>query len=368
MKRSIIGAVAALVLGGSLAAAAVPLAASAHVPTAAIDCSTASVSLTAYDQGATADVTLDGTSEHTGTFGGSYVQSWPLTSDATHTSHELVVHVVSTDGAQYNFDFDQTATGCYTPPPVDVCSNIDGAQATIPPGDVSDGNGGCIPAPVPPAACVLGAPYHETDDNLGTTGDDGISIFSAGDGKATDGGGYQVTGNAQGITSFDWTQTGSVGNGIFGRFIFDLSADGGSAYNSFSGLGTHVDQTTVAGYGSKAVFTGKTLADVGTTWPHNKLVAIIWQTGSSYAKGDGAVLTGFSGACSNKSFVVTPTPTSTPTPTPTPVVDTQLPSTPALAETGVTTGWLAPAGAAMLLLGLALGTIAIIRTRRARAE
>lgn len=134
-------------------------AASAHIKSADISCDTASVSLTYYDQGATALIVLDGvmkqglhgTDGDVGTgFGGNYSQSWPLTSDAAHTSHRLQVTVISTDGAQYNLNYDQTVTGCYTPPPVDVCNNIEGNQETIPEGYISDGNGGCVLPPPPP--------------------------------------------------------------------------------------------------------------------------------------------------------------------------------------------------------------------------
>ena len=35
-----------------------------------------------------------------------------------------------------------------TPPPVDVCPNIDGVQTTVPPGMIKDGNGNCVTPPV----------------------------------------------------------------------------------------------------------------------------------------------------------------------------------------------------------------------------
>ncbi|HEU0206236.1 MAG TPA: hypothetical protein VFQ74_06055 [Pseudolysinimonas sp.] len=84
-----------------------------------IDCSTAAVSLTHYDQAATATVVLDGVTKQSGTFNGSYTATWSLTSDAAHTSHQLQVTVVTTDSS-YNVTYDQTVTGCYTAPPVVV--------------------------------------------------------------------------------------------------------------------------------------------------------------------------------------------------------------------------------------------------------
>lgn len=103
-----VGSVALLVVGLSLVTATT---ASAHTPNASLTCIAASVSLVSYDQGATADITLDGASEHAGTFGGHLVQTYPtiLSSSSTHT---LVVHVVSQDGVKYNYDKTLTATGC----------------------------------------------------------------------------------------------------------------------------------------------------------------------------------------------------------------------------------------------------------------
>lgn len=87
------------------------------VHSASIDCSTASVSLTGYDVAATATVVVDGVTEHSGTFGGSYTSTWSLTSDATHTSHQLQVTVVAAD-SQYDVAYDHTVSECYTAPPV----------------------------------------------------------------------------------------------------------------------------------------------------------------------------------------------------------------------------------------------------------
>lgn len=124
MKRTfaILSVAALLALGWVLGTG---VSASAHTPTAAVSCSQANVSLVSYDSGATANVTLDGTVKHTGTFGGHYVQTWPLTATVNHT---LVVHVVSKDGSKYNFDFNQTTTGCVPvkppqPQPIVVVTN-----------------------------------------------------------------------------------------------------------------------------------------------------------------------------------------------------------------------------------------------------
>jgi len=87
--------------------------ASAHTPSASIDCTVAKVSLVSYDQGATAKIVVDGTTKHDGTFGGHLVENYPLTGNTEHT---LYVDVVSKDGERYNFHFDHTTTGCVITP------------------------------------------------------------------------------------------------------------------------------------------------------------------------------------------------------------------------------------------------------------
>jgi hypothetical protein len=108
------GAQARVIDGGSGGGGGTPL---TPVHSESIDCSTAAVSLTDYDQAATATVILDGVTEHTGTFNRNYTATWPLTSDATHTSHQLQVTVVTTY-SPYDVTYDHTASGCYTAPPV----------------------------------------------------------------------------------------------------------------------------------------------------------------------------------------------------------------------------------------------------------
>jgi uncharacterized repeat protein (TIGR01451 family) len=46
------------------------------------------------------------------------------------------------------------AGNCVTPPPTDVCPNIPGNQATIPPGMIKDANGNCVTPPPPPPTDV----------------------------------------------------------------------------------------------------------------------------------------------------------------------------------------------------------------------
>jgi len=130
--KKLIASFGAVILALGIVVFGASLTASAHNKAANITCTMASVSLTSYDQGATALIYVDGTmvyghhgtTDGGSTFGGTYVQSWPLTSDANHTSHRLQVTVISTDGAQYNLNYDQSVTGCYTPPPPTVSTPI----------------------------------------------------------------------------------------------------------------------------------------------------------------------------------------------------------------------------------------------------
>lgn len=75
MKKTM-AVLGALTLGAGIALVGV-MPASAHVKSASVNRTGASVSLTSYDSGATAEVTLDGVVEHTGTFGGTLVAPRP---------------------------------------------------------------------------------------------------------------------------------------------------------------------------------------------------------------------------------------------------------------------------------------------------
>lgn len=129
------------------------MAVSAHNKQAEISCSNAHVSLTAYDHTATADITVDGVVEHTGTFGSSLVADYPLSGNV---EHELVVHVVSQDGAQFNFDADLVTTTCYvaptpTPTPTPTVTPVPTPTVTTPP---------VVPpvTPTGPSLAVTGGP------------------------------------------------------------------------------------------------------------------------------------------------------------------------------------------------------------------
>lgn len=116
-----IAAASALALTGTVVVAS---AASAHIPSASIECTTdgtiASVNLLYYDSAATVNATLDGGTLYNGTIGdsGSYVY-YNNTLDPT-IDHTLVVSVNSFDGDQYDFEFNETAASCVTPPPTQV--------------------------------------------------------------------------------------------------------------------------------------------------------------------------------------------------------------------------------------------------------
>jgi len=156
---------------------------------------------------------------------------------------------------------------------------------------------------------ALGTPYHESDDNEGVLFADGWHLFvpDPKNGKATDVI-FPAEGNLQGLTSFTWNSTGFTGNGIFIRFIVDLTADGGGGYNSLSITDGTVTQASIANVGSKALFLGKTIAQIADLYPHAVYHAISFQTGSAYDAGNGAVLTGFSGGDCAANFVAPPLP------------------------------------------------------------
>jgi hypothetical protein len=108
-----------LVITAALVALGAPLSSVAHTPHAALNCEVAHVNLTAYDRAATAEVTLDGETIQSGTFGGRYVETVKLSGNTEHT---LTVVVKSFDRldehgvSPYDFTYTETTSGCYTPP------------------------------------------------------------------------------------------------------------------------------------------------------------------------------------------------------------------------------------------------------------
>lgn len=160
----------------------------------------------------------------------------------------------------------------------------------------------CVP-PAPVTCSALGAQYTESGDHVPATVPDGYDFRSYHDGHAT-GLLFPVNTNAQAVGTITYTDENVVGNGIFFRFVFNLSADGGPAYASFSvSPSTTINQSSVANVGSNANLLGKTIAQVAVAYPDNKIVAEGFQTGSSYpgngsSTSDGATLTGFTDSTS----------------------------------------------------------------------
>lgn len=163
-----------------------------------------------------------------------------------------------------------------------------------------------VVVPQPVGCTAIGTPTFESPDHFAVKSDAGYSLYNlplvagAPAGSTPDGHPvdliFPTSGNLQGFTSLTYPTKSVVGNGIFFRFILDLSADGGSAYNSFSVTDGTVTQSSVANVGSKAALLGKTVAQVAALYPHNQIKSFAFQTGSSYKSGDGALLTGFSEA------------------------------------------------------------------------
>jgi hypothetical protein len=196
-------------------------------------------------------------------------------------------------------------TDGYTPPEIVAVTSAGHGDQFIAGGLWHIGN---CPPPAPITCTVTGAPGTESGDHPPVQTAEGVDYRSYHDGHAT-GVVIPINANAQGITSLSFTDTNVVGYGMFSRLIFDLSADGGPGYASFSvSPGNTIDQNAVAGVGSKNVLLGKTVAQVGIAYPHNKIVGWAFQTGSSYpgdgtASSDGATLTGTSGDCGNVNYV-----------------------------------------------------------------
>jgi len=209
----------------------------------------------------------------------------------------------------------------------------------------TDASAACYVAPpVAGEKCTfVGGAYTESDDHAPADIADGKSFVSQGD-KTPVEFGYPTNGNLQGFTGINWTDKDVVGNGIFFRFVVDLTGDGLGGYNSLSITDHNVTQASVANVGSKNVFLGKTIAEIAAAYPHNKITSIHWQTGSSYAKGDGATLVAAKGDCFDLKYakppvveppvVVTPT-TPAPVETIAPVV---VKTTPVPAEVLASTG------------------------------
>jgi hypothetical protein len=195
----------------------------------------------------------------------------------------------------------------YTPPEIVAVTSAGHGDQFIAGGLWHIGN---CPPPAPITCTVTGAPGTESGDHPPVQTAEGVDYRSYHDGHAT-GVVIPINANAQGITSLSFTDTNVVGYGMFSRLIFNLSADGGPGYASFSvSPGNTIDQNAVAGVGSKNVLLGKTVAQVGIAYPHNKIVGWAFQTGSSYpgngtASSDGATLTGTSGDCGNVNHVPT---------------------------------------------------------------
>ena len=183
-------------------------------------------------------------------------------------------------------------------------------------------NDACPPTTPAPITCtVTGTPYTESGDHPPVQNAEGVDYRSHHDGHAT-GTVIPIHANAQGITSLSFTDTNVIGYGMFSRLIFNLSADGGPGYASFSvSPGNTIDQNAVAGVGSKNVLLGKTVAQVATAYPHNVIVGWVFQTGSTYPgdggpSSDGATLTGTSGDCGTVNNVpVKPAPVVVPSST-----------------------------------------------------
>jgi uncharacterized repeat protein (TIGR01451 family) len=92
------------------------------------------------------------------------------------------------------------AGNCVTPPgppPTDVCPNLDGVQATVPPGMIKDATGNCVTPPTPAPVVDLAVTKIDTPDpvSAGRLLRYTIRVTNRGPGRAT---GVKVTDNLPG--------------------------------------------------------------------------------------------------------------------------------------------------------------------------
>lgn len=138
----------------------------------------------------------------TGTnFGGATGQSFTVSSNQSNGPiyvwdvdcgvHTTAIVTITIDGVETMSGSDDVKNGCRyqiiiivdptpPPPPPDLCPNIAGNQATIPPGMIIDGSGNCV-TPPPGFVCgnnIVEPPNEQCDPPNGTTCDASCHIIS----------------------------------------------------------------------------------------------------------------------------------------------------------------------------------------------
>lgn len=186
MFKKILAALAAVVLGAGLSVAAVAAPTSAHTGdlNASVECVNGEYEVTYSLTIANTDLTgnsywrigttnFDGTpsnnngmSDSVPTNGsGDYVLTTITLPGDSIQAPWAYAYSVWSDTYEYGSDGGDIALGgdCLTPPPppVDVCTNIDGPQSEVPAGMTVDANGNCTSTP-PPPTCIENPAYSYT--------------------------------------------------------------------------------------------------------------------------------------------------------------------------------------------------------------
>jgi hypothetical protein len=164
----------------------------------------------------------------------------------TISNDALAAHDAHQDG-QDIIPAPHTCPSDVPPPTTDVCPNIPGDQAVVPPLFVVDDEGNCVPDPILPfVPCVVSAGVMQTATTVtGTPADDTIDCSAASPGKTIDtfAGNDTITG-----TAFDDVVTAGDGNDTITGLAGDDVLTGGDGNNTITGgLG---DDTITAGTGS----------------------------------------------------------------------------------------------------------------------
>lgn len=391
MNKSIAGAVAALLVGGSLLFAAPASATEVCVPSAAVPAYTEvtpdiehpavyeTVVITPAVEGTPAIWANFSPNDYEGTFIGP--ATYPDDERGTWHDHgQLPPGQAGPDGVYANGNPDKGGNWFYRQAEVPVVEEVTEerlvTEAYIE--DVPDIFHPEVPAVtcpgdedpvIEPRACAgVGAAYTEGDDLAPVATPEGLR-FDGGSGQAV-GIRWPVSGNLQGWSAVSFTNTGGQSEFFF-RIVIDASADGGPAYKSLSFPGySTVDQASIS------YQYGESIAATAERFPNAVITSVGFQTNSGAVAGYSATLVSVSGPCVSADFTYTeeppveepPAPPAPPAPAAAGPLTPSEPVAATLAATGSNTsplGWVA--GALALLLGAVLVALNLVRGRRSEA-
>jgi hypothetical protein len=185
------------------------------------------------------------------------------------------------------------------PPPVDVCANIEGDQATVPDGLVQDGDDCVEPEPEPQECALLSAWGTEADDTPPTLTPDGY-LFEGGSGDAV-GYGVALSGNLQGLPTIDYVATGDL-DVFYPRIVINSLADGGWAYDSLTVISEGPVNGSSIAASNKRGFITHTLDEWAALLPNNELVAFFFHLDSGASADKAVTLSSVTGGCFSANF------------------------------------------------------------------